>query len=59
MLARCFCIPLVSVRVGKLNKQWNLFCPTSARGGLKISCLLVVCLFKEHNADDAVSIAGI
>ncbi|CAN1159577.1 hypothetical protein LINPERPRIM_LOCUS22219 [Linum perenne] len=30
MLARCFCIPLVSVRVGKLNKQWNLFCPTSA-----------------------------
>ncbi|CAN1257117.1 hypothetical protein LINPERPRIM_LOCUS9518 [Linum perenne] len=39
MLARCFCIPLVSVRVGKINKQGNLFCPTSARGNLSLSVL--------------------
>ncbi|CAN0909644.1 hypothetical protein LINGRAHAP2_LOCUS25894 [Linum grandiflorum] len=39
MLARCFCIPLVSIRVGKINKQGNLFCPTSARGNLSLSVL--------------------
>ncbi|BBG98038.1 hypothetical protein Prudu_007337 [Prunus dulcis] len=31
MLARCFCIPLVSIRVGKINKQGTLLCPTAAR----------------------------
>ncbi|XP_065872646.1 uncharacterized protein [Euphorbia lathyris] len=39
MLARCFCIPLVSTRVGKINKQGTLFCPTAARGNL---CLTVL-----------------
>ncbi|CAK7325812.1 unnamed protein product [Dovyalis caffra] len=29
MLARCFCIPLVSIRVGKINKQGTLLCPTA------------------------------
>lgn len=31
LLARCLCIPLVSVRVGKINKEGTLFCPTSTR----------------------------
>lgn len=31
MLARCFCIPLVSIRVGKINKQGTLMCPTAIR----------------------------
>lgn len=31
MLARCFCIPLVSVRVGKMNKQGTLLCPSAIR----------------------------
>ncbi|KAJ6325141.1 hypothetical protein OIU76_012260, partial [Salix suchowensis] len=29
MLARCFCIPLVSIRVGKINKQGTQLCPTT------------------------------
>ncbi|KAL0359205.1 UNVERIFIED_CONTAM: hypothetical protein Sangu_0769900 [Sesamum angustifolium] len=29
MLARCLCIPLVSIRVGKINKQGSLLSPTS------------------------------
>ena len=28
MLARCFCIPLVSIRVGKINKEGTLMRPT-------------------------------
>ncbi|RXH94582.1 hypothetical protein DVH24_024266 [Malus domestica] len=39
MLARCFCIPLVSIRVGKINKQGTLFCPTAARGNLNLTVL--------------------
>ncbi|KAM7270268.1 hypothetical protein ACFE04_029482 [Oxalis oulophora] len=39
MLARCFCIPLVSIRVGKINKQGTLLCPTSVRGNLTLSVL--------------------
>ncbi|VFQ80420.1 unnamed protein product [Cuscuta campestris] len=37
MLARCLCIPLVSVRVGKIKKQGTLLCPTSIRRTLTIS----------------------
>ncbi|KAF5738472.1 hypothetical protein HS088_TW13G01371 [Tripterygium wilfordii] len=37
MLARCFCIPLVSIRVGKINKQGNLLCPTPTRGDLNLT----------------------
>ncbi|XP_056174686.1 uncharacterized protein LOC130140127 isoform X2 [Syzygium oleosum] len=29
ILARCFCMPLVSIRVGKIDKQRTLLCPTS------------------------------
>ncbi|TQD73333.1 hypothetical protein C1H46_041123 [Malus baccata] len=39
MLARCFCIPLVSIRVGKINKQGTLLCPTAARGNLNLTVL--------------------
>ncbi|CAH9121415.1 unnamed protein product [Cuscuta epithymum] len=38
-LARCLCIPLVSVRVGKIKKQGKLLCPTSIRGNLSLSLL--------------------
>ncbi|XP_028093950.1 uncharacterized protein LOC114294049 [Camellia sinensis] len=39
MLARCLCIPLVSIRVGKINKQGTLLCPTGTRGNLNLSLL--------------------
>ncbi|WRX13079.1 hypothetical protein QQP08_005566 [Theobroma cacao] len=39
MLARCFCIPLVSIRVGKINKQGTHFCPTAIRGNLSLTLL--------------------
>lgn len=31
MLAMCLCVPLVSIRVGKVNKQGTCFYPTSIR----------------------------
>ncbi|XP_022939303.1 uncharacterized protein LOC111445260 isoform X1 [Cucurbita moschata] len=39
ILARCFCIPLVSIRVGKIDKQGTLLCPTTARGNLNLMVL--------------------
>ncbi|XP_017430395.2 uncharacterized protein LOC108338168 [Vigna angularis] len=39
MLARCFCVPLVSIRVGKINKEGIRFCPTSNRGNLTLVLL--------------------
>ncbi|KAJ0258700.1 Uncharacterized protein HA466_0074510 [Hirschfeldia incana] len=39
MLARCFCIPLVSVRVGKINKEGTLMRPTPIRGNLSLMVL--------------------
>ncbi|KAK8999603.1 hypothetical protein V6N11_070762 [Hibiscus sabdariffa] len=39
MLARCFCIPLVSIRVGKINKQGTHFQPTAVRGNLSLALL--------------------
>ncbi|CAH8384841.1 unnamed protein product [Eruca vesicaria subsp. sativa] len=39
MLARCFCIPLVSVRVGKINKEGALMRPTPIRGNLSLMIL--------------------
>ncbi|KAK7320621.1 hypothetical protein VNO77_30264 [Canavalia gladiata] len=39
MLARCFCVPLVSIRVGKINKEGTRFCPTSNRGTLTLVLL--------------------
>ncbi|CAN4095787.1 unnamed protein product [Withania somnifera] len=39
MLARCLCIPLVSMRVGKIKKQGTLLCPTATRGNLNLAIL--------------------
>ncbi|KAA8539633.1 hypothetical protein F0562_026325 [Nyssa sinensis] len=39
MLARCLCVPLVSIRVGKINKQGTLLCPTATRGNLNLTLL--------------------
>ncbi|XP_057981716.1 uncharacterized protein LOC131167012 [Malania oleifera] len=39
MLARCLCIPLVSIRVGKIMKQGTLLCPTATRGSLNLTLL--------------------
>ncbi|KAG6602627.1 hypothetical protein SDJN03_07860, partial [Cucurbita argyrosperma subsp. sororia] len=39
ILARCFCIPLVSIRVGKIDKQGTILCPTNTRGNLKLMVL--------------------
>ncbi|XP_074341013.1 uncharacterized protein LOC141678570 [Apium graveolens] len=39
MLARCLCIPLVTIRVGKIDKQGTQLCPTSTRGSLTLTLL--------------------
>ncbi|KAL4576171.1 hypothetical protein LXL04_012260 [Taraxacum kok-saghyz] len=39
LLARCLCVPLVSIRVGKIDKQGTLLIPNSARGNLTLSLL--------------------
>ncbi|KAI3734944.1 hypothetical protein L6452_14426 [Arctium lappa] len=52
LLARCLCIPLVSVRVGKINKQGTLLIPTSARGNLVLSLLPTSDLRISFLADD-------
>ncbi|XP_027369181.1 uncharacterized protein LOC113874998 isoform X2 [Abrus precatorius] len=39
MLARCFCVPLVSIRVGKISTEGTRFCPTSNRGNLTLVLL--------------------
>ncbi|KAL3523943.1 hypothetical protein ACH5RR_016777 [Cinchona calisaya] len=39
MLARCLCVPLVSIRVGKINKLGSLLCPTATRGNLNLTLL--------------------
>lgn len=39
MLARCLCIPLVSIRVGRVTKQGSLLCPTGTRGDLNLTLL--------------------
>ncbi|KAK8952154.1 hypothetical protein KSP39_PZI004178 [Platanthera zijinensis] len=39
VLARCLCVPLVSVRVGKITKQGNMLYPTALRGFLSLTLL--------------------
>ncbi|CAI9273719.1 unnamed protein product [Lactuca saligna] len=39
LLARCLCVPLVSIRVGKIDKQGTLLIPNSTRGNLSLSLL--------------------
>ncbi|KAL3838389.1 hypothetical protein ACJIZ3_022980 [Penstemon smallii] len=52
MLARCLCIPLVSIRVGKISKQGKLLSPTSARGNLCLTLLPTSDLRISFNGDD-------
>ncbi|KAE8654480.1 RNI-like superfamily protein [Hibiscus syriacus] len=52
MLARCFCIPLVSIRVGKINKQGNHFQPTALRGNLSLALLPSLDLLLSFVGDD-------
>ncbi|PON69072.1 flocculation protein [Parasponia andersonii] len=52
MLARCFCIPLVSIRVGKINKQGTLLCPTAQRGNLNLTVLPTSDLCLSFVGDD-------
>ncbi|KAG5239925.1 RNI superfamily protein [Salix suchowensis] len=52
MLARCFCIPLVSIRVGKINKQGTLLCPTAIRGDLNLTLLPTTGLRLSFIGDD-------
>eukprot|EP00249_Psilotum_nudum_P023975 c29045_g2_i1 orf=311-3538(+) len=39
MLARCLCAPLVSIRVGKVQIQGRLICPSAIRGYLNLIML--------------------
>eukprot|EP00249_Psilotum_nudum_P023974 c29045_g1_i1 orf=372-3281(+) len=39
MLARCLCAPLVTIRVGKVQIQGQLICPTATRGYLSLIML--------------------
>ncbi|GFP86306.1 hypothetical protein PHJA_000774400 [Phtheirospermum japonicum] len=52
LLARCLCVPLVSIRVGKINKQGTLLSPTSVRGNLCLSLLPTSDLRISFNGDD-------
>ncbi|KAJ3683937.1 hypothetical protein LUZ61_013101 [Rhynchospora tenuis] len=37
LLLRCLCAPLVSIRVGKINRLRNLLCPIPSRGRLNLN----------------------
>ncbi|CAA2955195.1 Hypothetical predicted protein [Olea europaea subsp. europaea] len=52
MLARCLCMPLVSIRVGKITKQGSLLCPTSIRGNLNLTLLPTLDLRISFIGDD-------
>ncbi|PWA90161.1 hypothetical protein CTI12_AA103460 [Artemisia annua] len=55
LLARYLCIPLVSVRVGKVNKQGTLLVPTTTRGNLVLALLPNSDLHLSFLADDGSS----
>uniref|UniRef100_A0A1J3CL00 Flocculation protein FLO11 n=1 Tax=Noccaea caerulescens TaxID=107243 RepID=A0A1J3CL00_NOCCA len=55
MLARCFCIPLVSVRVGKIKKEGALMRPTTIRGNLSLMVLPTADLRLSFIGDDGHS----
>ncbi|XP_068668002.1 uncharacterized protein [Aristolochia californica] len=52
MLARCLCVPLVSIRVGKVIKQGNLLNPTAIRGQLNLILLPSSDLHVSFAGDD-------
>ncbi|KAF5208105.1 flocculation protein [Thalictrum thalictroides] len=55
MLARCLCMPLVSIRVGRIIKQGNLLCPTTVRGNLNLTLLPSSYLRISFTGDDGFS----
>ncbi|KAG2730446.1 hypothetical protein I3843_01G286900 [Carya illinoinensis] len=55
MLARCFCIPLVSLRVGKISRQGNQLCPTGTRGNLNLAVLPTSDLRLSFTGDDGLT----
>ncbi|KAL2555685.1 hypothetical protein Fot_00424 [Forsythia ovata] len=52
MLARCLCIPLVSIRIGRITKQGSLLCPTAIRGNLNLTVLPTLDLRISFTGDD-------
>ncbi|CAA0811114.1 Unknown protein [Striga hermonthica] len=52
LLASCLCVPLVSIRVGKIDKQGALMSPTSIRGNLHLTLLPTSALRVSFNGDD-------
>lgn len=52
VLARSLCLPLVTIRVGEINKKGNLLCPTSARGNLTLMLLQTSELCISFTGDD-------
>ncbi|CAN6180784.1 unnamed protein product [Urochloa humidicola] len=55
MLARCLCVPLVSLRVGKVQRDGALLCPTSIRGKLNLGLLPSSSMCLTFVGDDGYS----
>lgn len=55
LLARCLCVPLVSIRVGIVNKQGHLLCPTSTRGHLNLTLLPSSNIRVSFTGDDGLT----
>ncbi|XP_042491278.1 uncharacterized protein LOC122071073 [Macadamia integrifolia] len=55
ILARCLCIPLVTMRVGKVVKQGTLLFPTATRGNFYITLLPTSDLRISFAGDDGCS----
>ncbi|WVZ61426.1 hypothetical protein U9M48_011299 [Paspalum notatum var. saurae] len=55
MLARCLCVPLVSLRVGKVRRDGPLLCPTHVRGKLNLVLLPTSSMCLSFVCDDGYS----
>ncbi|KAL6647608.1 hypothetical protein ACP70R_015045 [Stipagrostis hirtigluma subsp. patula] len=55
LLARCLCVPLVSIRVGKVQRNGALLCPTSVRGKLNLGLLPSSSMRLAFAGDDGCS----
>uniref|UniRef100_A0A453BRC7 Uncharacterized protein n=1 Tax=Aegilops tauschii subsp. strangulata TaxID=200361 RepID=A0A453BRC7_AEGTS len=55
MLARCLCVPLVSLRVGKVDRHGPLLCPTTIRGKLSLGLLPSSSMRLTFSGDDGCS----
>ncbi|KAI5012828.1 hypothetical protein ZWY2020_025094 [Hordeum vulgare] len=55
MLARCLCVPLVSLRVGKVDRHGALLCPTTIRGKLSLGLLPSSSMRLAFSGDDGCS----